>query len=160
MVLIILRWLLSHYWPQSLPNYYRLRRQWKKWMVLWGNNTSDNICHILPCRGTKSDRCKKLSEFITPKATQPPQCKTALIKFAWEFPLQLKSEKIKCQDLDRGKISSVGSINLHKKGERTQSQGILDLPRLVRNQMSVSEKLIGQGRFRGATPKASENDQP
>lgn len=48
--------------------------------------------------GTKSGRCKKLTELIMPKATQPPQCKAALIKFAWEFPLWLEAEKIKCQD--------------------------------------------------------------
>lgn len=37
------------------------------------------------------------------KATQPPQCKAALIKFAWEFPLQVEAEKIKYQDFGKRK---------------------------------------------------------
>lgn len=52
-----------------------------------------------------------------PKATQQPQCKAALIKFAWEFPLQLEAHKIKCQDLGKKNISCVSSICIRKRKE-------------------------------------------
>lgn len=85
-----------------------------------------------------------------PKATQQPQCKAALIKFAWEFPLQLEADKIKCQDLGKRKYFMC-EFNLHRKEERAQPRGRMDLPGPIRDWLSVSRKLPGQKR--GGHPK-------
>lgn len=88
-----------------------------------------------------------------PEAAQQPQCKAALIEFAWEFPLQLEADKIKCQDLGKRKYFMC-EFNLHKKEERAQPRGRMHLPGPIRDWLSVSRKLPGQKR-RGAPQEAT-----
>lgn len=63
-----------------------------------GTPSGDKFCHSPTTEGNK---IRKTEKDILLKATQAPQCKATLIKFAWEFPLQLQAEKIKYLDLGK-----------------------------------------------------------